>query len=132
MANVDSVRGQVLPDVRQQPIDERRLAAWIGKELFVQGKIVSTENLTIDGTVEGTIELGDHSLTIGQSAAVVADLVAKSVTISGTVKGNVMGNGKVELKSTAKVEGDVTAPLMMIVCATRSALIEAPAPIVRL
>ena len=44
----------------------------------------------------------------------IADLVAKSVTISGTVKGNVMGNGKVELKSTAKVEGDVTAPKFLM------------------
>ena len=41
---------------------------------------------------------------------VVADLVAKAVIISGTVKGNVMGNASVELKSTAKVEGDITAP----------------------
>ena len=90
--------------------EERRRAAWIGGSVIVKGNVVSTEDLVIDGKVEGTIELGDHSLTIGQSAAVIADLVAKSVTISGTVKGNVMGNGKVELKSTAKVEGDVTAP----------------------
>ena len=90
--------------------EERRRAAWIGGSVIVKGSVVSTEDLVIDGKVEGTIELGDHGLTIGQSAAVVADLVAKSVTISGSVKGNVMGNGKVELKSTAKVEGDVTAP----------------------
>jgi len=82
--------------------------------VIVKGNVVSTEDLVIDGKVEGTIELGDHSLTIGQSAAVIADLVAKSVTISGTVKGNVMGNGKVELKSTAKVEGDVTAPKFLM------------------
>ena len=90
--------------------EERRKAAWIGGSILVRGDVVCAEDLVIDGKVEGTIELGDHSLTIGQSAAVVADLVAKSVTISGSVKGNVMGNGKVELKSTAKVEGDVTAP----------------------
>ena len=90
--------------------EERRRAAWIGGSILVKGAIVCAEDLVIDGKVEGTIELGDHSLTIGQSASVVADLVAKSITISGSVKGNVMGNGKVELKSTAKVEGDVTAP----------------------
>ncbi|MBY0494318.1 MAG: polymer-forming cytoskeletal protein [Cyanobacteria bacterium] len=94
--------------------DERRKAAWIGGSILVKGDVVSTEDLVIDGKVEGTIELGDHSLTIGQSASVTADLVAKSVSISGTVKGNVMGNGKVELKSTAKVEGDISAPKFLM------------------
>ncbi len=83
MVNPDSVREQVVPDARQNP-DERRMAAWIGKSLLVQGKIVSTEDLTIHGGVEGTIELGDHSLTIGDGAAIKADLVAKIIHISGT------------------------------------------------
>lgn len=90
--------------------DERRKAAWIGGSILVRGDVVSTEDLVIDGQVQGTIELGDHSLIIGPGAAVVADLVAKMVTISGQVKGNVVGSGKVELKSGAKVEGDITAP----------------------
>ena len=94
--------------------DERRKAAWIGGSILVKGDVVSTEDLHIDGKVEGTIELGDHSLIIGQGASVVADLVAKSVSISGSVKGNVMGNGKVELKSTAKVEGDISAPKFLM------------------
>src|SRR5713101_5642929 len=82
MSNVDSVREQVLPDARQPPLNERRLAAWIGKALLVQGKIVSTENLTIDGSVEGTIELGGHSLTIGPGASIKADLVTQTIIIS--------------------------------------------------
>ena len=90
--------------------DERRKAAWIGGSIIVKGDVVSTEDLVIDGQVQGTIELGDHSLTIGQSAAVTADLVARTVTISGKLNGNVMSTGKVELKSTAKVEGDISAP----------------------
>jgi len=91
-------------------MEERRKAAWIGGSVLVKGSVVSTEDLVIDGQVEGTIENGNHSLTIGSAAVVIADLVAKSVTIAGTVKGSVMGNAKVELKSTAKVEGDITAP----------------------
>jgi cytoskeletal protein CcmA (bactofilin family) len=94
--------------------DERRRAAWIGGSILVKGDVVSSEDLVIDGRVEGTIELGDHSLVIGTDAKVVADLVAKSVTISGVVKGNVMGNAKVELKSTAKVEGDISAPMFVM------------------
>src|SRR5690348_18507232 len=90
--------------------EERRKAAWIGGSIIVKGDVVSTKDLVIDGQVQGTIELGDHSLTIGQAAAVTADLVAKMVTISGKVNGNVISTGKVELKSTAKVEGDINAP----------------------
>jgi cytoskeletal protein CcmA (bactofilin family) len=90
--------------------DERRRAAWIGGSILVKGDVVSTEDLVIDGQVQGTIELGDHNLTIGQGASVIADLAAKAVTISGNLKGNVMSTGKVELKSTAKVEGDISSP----------------------
>ena len=90
--------------------DERRKAAWISGAIVVKGDVVSTEDLVIDGQIHGSIAIGDHSLTIGTDAKVVADLAARNVTISGTVKGNVMGDSKVELKSTATVEGDVTAP----------------------
>src|SRR3954466_5121762 len=79
--------------------EERRKAAWIGGSVLVKGDVVSHEDLVIDGQVQGTIELGDHSLVIGSGASVVADLVAKSVTISGKVTGNVIGVTRVELKS---------------------------------
>ncbi len=94
--------------------DERRLASWIGKSILIKGEVVSSGDLIIDGQVEGTIDLGDHSLTIGSGAAVTAHLVAKTVTISGKVKGNVTGLAKVELKATGSVEGDVTAPKFLM------------------
>ena len=90
--------------------DERRKATWIGQAVFVKGDVVATGDLVIDGKVEGTIELGDHSLTIGETASITANLVAKSVIISGEVKGNVTGNASVELKATGIVEGDIKAP----------------------
>jgi cytoskeletal protein CcmA (bactofilin family) len=95
---------------REGGVDERRLACWIGKSILIKGDVVASGDLVIDGQVEGTIDLGDHNLTIGSGAQVTADLVAKSVTISGKVKGNVTGMSKVELKATGSVEGDVTAP----------------------
>jgi cytoskeletal protein CcmA (bactofilin family) len=94
--------------------DERRRAAWIGGSILVKGDVVSSEDLVIDGKVEGTIELGDHDLTIGAGASVVADLVAKNITISGEVKGDVVGSGTVVLKSSAKVEGDINAPTFVM------------------
>src|SRR5438270_3558738 len=91
---------------------ERRMSAWVGKALLIQGKIISTENLTIDGRVEGTIELGDHSLTIGAGASVAADLVAQTIVISGEVTGNVNATVKVDLHASAAVHGDVSTPLI--------------------
>jgi cytoskeletal protein CcmA (bactofilin family) len=91
-------------------VPERRMAAWIGKALRVEGRIVSNEDLTIDGSIEGSIELGDHSLTIGSGAAVKADLTARSITISGSVTGSVLATEKVDLRETGSVDGDITAP----------------------
>jgi cytoskeletal protein CcmA (bactofilin family) len=89
---------------------ERRVVAWIGKAVRVEGRIISAEDLTIDGDVEGSIELGGYSLTIGQDARIKADLLAKTVTISGKVTGNVKAVEKVDLKSTGTVDGNITAP----------------------
>ena len=46
----------------EQPFDERRVAAWIGKAITMKGDVVCSRDLTIDGVVEGTIEVGQHSL----------------------------------------------------------------------
>ncbi len=95
-------------------VDERRVSAWIGTALTVQGKIISTQDLTIDGRVEGTIELGNHGLTIGTGADIKADLVAQTITISGTVTGNVTASGIVDLRATGSVEGDIVAPRLIM------------------
>ena len=105
---------------------ERRVAAWVGKALRVEGRIVSAEDLTIDGSVEGAIELGNHSLTIGAGAAVKADLTAKIVTISGSVTGSVRATEMVDLRATGSVEGDISAPkFVMAEGATAKGKIEA-------
>ncbi len=95
-------------------MEERRRVSWISGSILVRGDVVSSEDLVIDGQVQGTLELGDHSLTIGPGAAVVADLSAKVVTVSGSVVGNVMGAARVELKATAVVEGNVNAPTFVM------------------
>jgi cytoskeletal protein CcmA (bactofilin family) len=96
------------------PPDERRTAAWIGKALRIEGTIVSQEHLTIDGQVEGTIEVGDHSLTIGADAVVKAHLRAQTITISGSVIGNVTAAQRIVLQPSASVEGDIVAPRLTI------------------
>src|SRR5437762_7134874 len=85
------------------PSTERRVAAWIGKAVRVEGKVISSEDLTIDGDVDGSIELGDHSVIVGAGASIKADLVAKTVTISGSVMGNVKATDRVELRAAGSV-----------------------------
>jgi cytoskeletal protein CcmA (bactofilin family) len=98
-----------------QPFEERRTAAWIGKALRIEGRIVSQENLTIDGHVDGTIEVGgEHSLMIGAGAEVKADLNAKAITVSGTVKGNLSATERVVLQPTASIDGDISTPRLMM------------------
>jgi cytoskeletal protein CcmA (bactofilin family) len=95
-------------------MEERRKANWIGGSILVKGDVVSTGDLVIDGQVQGTIELGNHSLTIGDKASVTADLKANAITISGQVTGNVMGVARVELKATGRVAGNITAPKFLM------------------
>ncbi len=113
MRNGDSTGEPGLATPRA-PLDERRLGGWIGRSIRVEGKVISTEDLTIDGDVEGSIELGDHSLTIGSSATIKADLVAKNITISGAVTGNVRAREQLDVRPTGSVVGDIAAPRLVM------------------
>ena len=95
--------------------DERRVTAWIGQGVAIEGKIMSGQDLRIDGKVDGTIEVGNHNLIIGASAEVKANLVAKTLLISGTVKGNIKATDRVDLQATGSVAGDITTPRLAMV-----------------
>jgi cytoskeletal protein CcmA (bactofilin family) len=117
MGNGDSSRAQApagAPSESKASLDERRMRAWIGKALVVQGKVISSEDLTINGRVEGTIELGDHSLTIGPDATISADLIAQRIIISGAVTGNILASAIVDLRATGSVDGDITTPRLVM------------------
>jgi cytoskeletal protein CcmA (bactofilin family) len=94
--------------------DERRVSAWIGQGVVVEGRITSAQDLRIDGKVDGTIEVGDYGLIIGASAAIKADLVARSILISGTVTGNIKASDRVDVHPTGSVEGDITTPRLVL------------------
>jgi cytoskeletal protein CcmA (bactofilin family) len=96
------------------PVEERRVTAWVGKSVVFTGALSGSEDMTIDGHVEGTIDLGAHDLTVGASAEIRADIVARSVTIHGAVTGNIRASGKVHIGQTAQFEGDVTTARIAI------------------
>jgi cytoskeletal protein CcmA (bactofilin family) len=83
--------------------------ARIGKSVVICGEVKGSEDLIVDGRVEGTVTLSDCRLTIGPNAKVQADLSARDVLIQGHVHGNVVATGRVELRAGCSVEGDIRA-----------------------
>jgi cytoskeletal protein CcmA (bactofilin family) len=86
----------------------------IGKSVVIKGELNGSEDLTIEGHVEGKIELRDHVLTIGPNGKIKAELFAKSVVVLGEVKGNVTATEKVDIRENGSVEGDITSPRVAI------------------
>jgi cytoskeletal protein CcmA (bactofilin family) len=83
--------------------------ARIGKTVVIRGEVKGSEDLIVDGRVEGTVVLSESRLTIGPNASVAADLSAKDVLIMGTVQGNIVASGRVELRAGCHMEGDISA-----------------------
>src|SRR5687767_15076880 len=86
----------------------------IGKSVVIKGELNGSEDLTIEGHVEGKIELRDHVLTIGPNGKIKAELFAKAVVVLGEVIGNVSASEKVDIRENGSVEGDITSPRVAI------------------
>ena len=86
----------------------------IGKSVVIKGELNGSEDLTIEGHVEGKIELRDHVLTIGPNGKIKAELFAKAVVVLGEVIGNVSATEKVDIRENGSVEGDITSPRVAI------------------
>jgi cytoskeletal protein CcmA (bactofilin family) len=86
----------------------------IGKSVVIKGELTGSEDLTIEGHVEGKIELRQNVLTIGPNGKIKAAVYAKSVVILGEVTGNVTASEKVDLRDNGSVDGDIAAPRVAI------------------
>jgi cytoskeletal protein CcmA (bactofilin family) len=81
--------------------------AHIGKSVVIKGELSGSEDLYVDGHVEGTIELRNHNLIVGPNGNVKANVSAKGVVVQGKVEGTVNATERVELRKSAVVNGDV-------------------------
>ena len=90
------------------------MSAGIGKSIRVKGDVVAREPFVIAGRVEGTIEVDQHTLTIAAEASVIAAITAESMVIEGTVQGDLAAISRIAIQSTAKVEGECSAPIVSI------------------
>ncbi len=89
-------------------------AARLGASLHLKGEITGNEDLNVDGSVEGLIQLEDRKLTVGASAKVTADIIAREVVVYGNVKGNLRARDRIEIKKDGSVVGDLTTARIMI------------------
>jgi cytoskeletal protein CcmA (bactofilin family) len=88
--------------------------ARLGASLHIKGEITGNEDLVIDGSVEGLVQLEDRKLTVGPSARVTADIIAREVCVYGNVKGNLRARDRIEIKKDGSVVGDLTTARIMI------------------
>src|SRR5256885_4529 len=86
----------------------------IGKSVVIKGELNGSEDLTIEGHVEGTIQLRDHVLTIGPNGRIKAQVFAKSVIVLGEVTGNVTASDKVDIRDNGSVDRHIIAPRVAI------------------
>ena len=98
-------------DVRRQI---ERDVVNIGKSVVIKGELNGSEDLTIEGHVEGKIELKDHVLTIGPNGKIKAAVFAKAVIVLGEVNGNVTASEKVDIRDGGAVDGDIVSPRVAI------------------
>ena len=88
--------------------------AQIGKSVFVKGELSGSEDLYVDGQVEGSIALKANSLTVGPNGQVKASVEAKGVIVLGKLEGNIQASERVELRKSAIVTGDITTQRISI------------------
>jgi cytoskeletal protein CcmA (bactofilin family) len=85
------------------------IPARIGKTVVIRGELRGSEDLIVDGRVEGTVSLSESRLTVGPTANLAADLTAKDILVLGQVQGNLVASGRVELRAGCLVDGDIRA-----------------------
>ena len=86
----------------------------IGKSVIIKGELSGSEDLTIEGQVEGKIELKQNVLTIGPNGKIKAQISAKAVVVQGEVTGNISATERVDIRDAGSVDGDLSAPRVAI------------------
>jgi cytoskeletal protein CcmA (bactofilin family) len=116
-ADTSAVRGdsaQGSPKTTAISRSQRGEGAMIGAKVRVTGDIVSSEDLFVEGEVNGTITLPENELVVGTSGRVKANISAKTVRIEGEVNGDVEGNERVVICASGNVEGNVSSPRVVL------------------
>lgn len=91
-----------------------RAVACISQGIRIKGELHGTEDLFVDGHVDGKISLGNATLTVGPNAIVRAEMAARDLVVRGHVEGKLTANERIQVWSTARIEGDMKADRISI------------------
>ena len=113
-ANVNAPASEPVRSINEPPRGMERATVNIGKSVVIKGELSGSEDLTIEGHVEGKIELRQNVLTIGPNGKIKAQVFAKAVIVLGEVTGNVTASEKVDIRDNGSVDGDIVSPRIAI------------------
>jgi cytoskeletal protein CcmA (bactofilin family) len=102
------------PSIARPGITAARNLASLGSSLVIKGQITGTEDLQIDGKVDGPISLRGHQLTVGSTAQLNSEIHAGEVVVYGKVVGNVHARDRVDVKKDGSVIGDISTARISI------------------
>jgi cytoskeletal protein CcmA (bactofilin family) len=109
----DPRRDAPAPD-RSAPRASNAERATIGRSITIRGEVTGDEDLLIQGRVDGSVDLKQHAVTVGADGDVKASIIGRVVTVEGKVQGNITADEQVILRSAAQVQGDITAPRVVL------------------
>src|SRR6266478_2880235 len=114
-ATLSSAATASTPSISSAPPSSSRAAACISQGIKIKGEVTGSEDLFVDGVVEGKLSLTTNScLTVGPNGHVKADVLAREVIVRGKIEGKVTGRDKVQLWSTGQVTGEVQTDRLAI------------------
>lgn len=96
------------------PVVSPKAAACVSQGIKIKGELTGSEDLFIDGLVDGKITLTNSTLTVGPNATVKADITAREVVVRGRAEGKFTASERVQIWHTARVEGDIKAERISI------------------
>jgi len=109
----DSEQRPVSTPINKELNTSRRLAM-IGSTIKIKGEVTGDEDLEIDGSVEGTIDLAANQVTVGETGKVKADIKGKIVIVNGQVTGDITGGEKVIISKSGNIRGNIVTPRMTL------------------
>ena len=93
---------------------QQKTVTTIGESILISGEISGTEDITINGTVEGELHFRDNNILVGESGHIHADVSAKNIVVEGEIKGELRATEQVSIKPTGVVSGDIRAPRVVL------------------
>lgn len=109
-----SVESSQFSEAPGRKAPQRGDRATIGRSISVRGEVSGDEDLLIQGQVDGSVDLGQYSVTVGSDGRVKANISARVVTVEGSVEGDLTAQEQIVLRSSARVHGDIRAPRVVL------------------